>query len=107
MEHRYTGRMETSLDVVIYNMRGMNLKGCLCNVSREGMYIRTDGQRIRKGETLDIEVTNSCCLRGWVVHISDDGIGVLFVSPVPDESDSSSPPIPLPDECLNCLKIDG
>jgi len=107
MEHRYTGRIEAAQDVVIYNMRGKNIKGRLRNVSRDGMYIRTDAQSIHKGETLEIELTNSCCIRGWVVHIRDEGIGVLLVTPPNDETDSDSAPVPFTEIYLSCLKIDG
>ena len=106
MEHRYTGRMTASRQVVISDRRGNNLPGRLRNVSREGMYIGTDSQRIQKGETLDIELTNNCCIRGWVVHVSDGGIGVLIISPAADTTTRSSPPLPLPDICLRCLDID-
>ena len=107
MEHRYTGRIEAAQDVVIYNMAGKNLKGRLRNVSRDGMYICTDAQCIHKGETLRIELRNSCCIRGWVVHIRDEGIGVLLVTPPSEVTANTSPPIPLPELCLSCLKIDG
>ena len=105
MEHRYTGRIEASQDVVICNMTGMNLKGKVRNVSRDGMYICTDTQCIHKGETLSIELKNSCCIRGWVVHTHDKGIGVLLVSPPGNDNAGSSPPLPLPDLCLSCLEI--
>jgi PilZ domain len=105
MEHRYAGRIEAAQDVVICNMTGINLKGKLRNISRDGMYIRTDAQCIQKGETLDIEMANSCCIRGWVVHVGNEGIGVLLVTPPAGETPSASPPIPLTDICLNCLDI--
>ena len=104
MEHRYASRIEATQDVVIYNTSGMNLKGKLLNVSRDGMYICTDAQCIHKGETLNIELRNSCCIRGWVVHIHDEGIGVLLVSPTDNETAGNSPPLPLPELCMSCLE---
>ena len=106
MEHRCTGRSKASRDVLIYTLKGTNLKGFLRNVSREGMYILTDVQSIQRSDMIDLEFTSGCCIRGWVVHIGDEGVGLLFVPPLADEIDSASPTIPLSNTCLKCLEID-
>ncbi len=79
MEHRCSERKEVLLDAVIRNRRGLTLQGKVRNLSNEGMYIEVVTPDIRKGGMLDIELSNECCLRGWVTHTSDNGIGVLFV----------------------------
>lgn len=104
MEHRYTRRIKTSRNVVIYDRRGNDLKGAIKNVNREGMYIRTDAQHIRKGESLDIELVHDCCIRVCVVHVNDEGFGVLIVPPRGDIKIGASPPYPLPDLCRTCLE---
>lgn len=81
MEHRCVGRSKVSLDVVIRDKRGLIWQGRVRDVNREGMLIQTDSQGIQKGEMLDIELSSGCCMRGWVVHTGDNGIGVLLVSP--------------------------
>jgi hypothetical protein len=104
MEHRYTVRIKTSLNVVIYDRRGNDLEGALQNVSREGMYIRTDSRHVRKGETLDIGLAHDCYMRVYVVHVNDEGFGVLIVPPSDDVTIGASPPYPLPDLSRKCLE---
>ena len=106
MEHRCTGRHKATRDALIHTTRGQSRKGLLRDVSKEGMYIETEVQDIRKGETVDIEVTSDCCIKGWVVRIGDEGVGVAFFPPQTNAADSPSPPIPLPNTCLKCLKFD-
>lgn len=107
MEHRCTGRSKASRDVLIHTCRGNILNGSLRNVSSEGMYLQTDVQDIQKCETVDIELTTGCCIRGWIAHIGDDGVGVLLVPPLADEIGSPSPPVPLSNACLKCIKFDN
>ena len=107
MEHRCTRRCKASQDVLIQTRAGIILKGFLRNVSREGMYIQIDTQSIRKLEMIDVELSSGCCIRGWVLHIDDEGVGVLFIPPQADVTDSASPPIPLSNTCLRCLETDN
>ncbi len=79
MEHRCSERKEVLLDVVVRNRQGLTLQGQAQNLSSEGMYIEVVSPDIRKGGMLDIELPDECCLRGWVAHTGDNGIGVLFV----------------------------
>jgi len=106
MEHRCAKRKKSSRDVSIHTQTGLILKGILQNVSREGMYIQTALKRLRYHEKIDVELSNDCCIRGLVVRIGNDGVGVLFIPPTQADSDSSSPPIPLSNTCLKCLEID-
>ena len=106
MEHRCTGRKKASRDVLIHACGGNILQGSLRNVSREGMYIQADVRDIHKCEVIDIELTNGCCIRGWVAHIGDDGVGILLVPPLTDEIGNPSPPIPLSNACLKCIQFD-
>lgn len=107
MEHRCSGRRKASRDVIIHACGGETLKGSLKNVSREGMYIQTNMRNIQKCEVIDIELSSGCCIRGWVAHIGDDGVGVLLVPPLEDEIGSPSPPVPLSNACLKCIKFDN
>jgi len=85
MEHRCNERKKVLLDVVIRNRRGLIRQGKARNLSSEGMYIEVVSQGIRKGGMFDIELSNDCCLRGWVAHTGDNGIGILFVLPTHGE----------------------
>ena len=106
MEHRCTGRSKASRKVLIHAQKGQELKGFLRDVSREGMFIQIDVKGMRKGDMIDIEVTSGCCICGWVVHIGDEGVGVIFVPPLAERTGSSSPLIPLSNTCLKCLEFD-
>jgi len=89
MEHRYYERKEVLADLVIRNQRGLIQQGKARNFSREGMYIEVVSSDIRKGGMLDIELSNECCLRGWVIYTDVNGIGVLFVPPTNGEVDKA------------------
>lgn len=106
MEHRCAKRKILSRDVSIHTQKGQHLKGSLRNVSREGMYIQTTIESIRYHEKIDVELSHDCHIRGRVVRIGNDGVGVLFIPPPETMTNSSSPPIPLSYTCLHCLEID-
>ena len=106
MEHRCAKRKKSSRDVSIHTQVGLNLKGFLRNFSREGMYIQTEVERLRYHEKIDVELSNDCCIRGRIVRIGNDGVGVLFIPPTRAELDSPYSPIPLSNTCLKCLEID-
>ena len=106
MEHRCTRRIKASRDVIIQTRTGQILNGFLRNISREGMYIQIETRHIRKLEMIDVELSSGCCIRGWILHIDDEGVGVLFIPPQADATDRSSPPIPLSNTCLRCLETD-
>jgi len=89
MEHRCSTRKKILLNVIIRNQRGLMQRGKARNLSNEGMYIEVTSAEIKKGIMLDIELSDTCCLRGWVAHDSDNGIGVLFSAPAFTEVEPS------------------
>ncbi len=80
MEHRWGTRKPMLLDVYIRDELGVTSHGKVNNISQGGMYIQINLHGIKKGTLIDLETANGCCIRGWVVHVQTNSIGIMFVS---------------------------
>ncbi len=78
MEHRWKERSEVSLDVVVRGRDELVVRGRSQDISPDGMFIRLAGRIPPTGTAVGIEVPQFGRLRGWVVHVGDEGIGVMF-----------------------------
>lgn len=80
MEHRWGTRKPVLQDVCIRDETGVTSHGKINNINHGGMYIQIDLHGIKKGSIIDLEAANGRCIRGWVVHVQTNGIGIMFVS---------------------------
>jgi len=80
MEHRFKRRCPLSLDVVVRGRDGLTLHGRTRDISLDGMFIQLAPQAVRTSTVVEIELSRCGCLHGWVVHVGDEGIGVMFRS---------------------------
>lgn len=78
LEHRCGKRKPLSLDVVIRGRDGLPLQGRMSDISRDGMFIRLGSHTVSPSTMVEIEVSHCGCLRGWVVHTGDEGVGIMF-----------------------------
>ncbi len=80
MEHRWKERCPVSLDLVVRSRDGLTLHGRTRDISPDGMFIRLGRQSVSKNTVVEIEVPRCGCLHGWVLHVGDEGIGLMFRS---------------------------
>ncbi len=80
MEHRLRNRCELSMDVVVHGRDGLTLHGRTHDISPDGMFIRLPGEAVSDRKVVEIEISRDVWLHGWVVHVEDEGIGVMFHS---------------------------
>ncbi len=80
MEHRLKNRCELSMDVVVHGRDGLALRGKTHDISPDGMFIRLAPDAVSSRKIVEIELSPGVWLRGWVVHVEDGGIGVMFHS---------------------------
>jgi hypothetical protein len=82
MEHRYSPRVEGALDVEL-SCRGRHLgRYQTRNISFEGMFLETGPVDLEPNDFLDLRLKakgRSHSMRGFVVHRSCDGVGVMVV----------------------------
>lgn len=90
MEHRYFSRLPLKMDVEIQS-RGRYL-GCFktCDISFNGMSIKTESADLRENDVVGISVqfdqdeTKSFKMKGLVIHHSEDACGVMFLRFYPE-----------------------
>ncbi len=80
MEHRLKKRCQLSLDVTVRGHDGLSLHDRICNVSPDGMFIQLAWRAVPASNVVEIEIPPYGNLHGWVVHVGDNGIGVMFRS---------------------------
>ncbi len=80
MEHRLKNRCELSLDVVVHGRNGLTLHGRTHDISLDGMFIQLARQAVSINKIVEIELPHGVWLHGWVVHVEDEGIGIMFRS---------------------------
>ncbi len=80
MEHRLRSRCELAIDVVVHGRNGLALQGRTRDISPDGMFIRIPDKAVRTNKMVDVELPQGVCLHGWVVHVEDEGIGIMFHS---------------------------
>jgi hypothetical protein len=82
MEHRYSPRVEGALDVEI-SCRGRHLgRYQTRNISFDGMFLETGAVDLEPNDFLGLRLKakgQSHRMRGFVVHRSRDGVGVMVV----------------------------
>ncbi len=80
VEHRWKKRRQIVLDVVVRDRTGLSLRGTGRDISNHGMFIRVPPQAVSANKVVEIEFPNCACVRGWVMHTTDEGIGIMFHS---------------------------
>jgi len=78
MEHRWKKRRQLSLDVVVRTRNALILHGKSRDISHDGMSIQLAVQAVPINAMVEIEFPGCGCLHAWVMHVGDDGIGVMF-----------------------------
>ncbi|ALP53763.1 hypothetical protein Tel_11825 [Candidatus Tenderia electrophaga] len=66
------------MEVVVRRCDGLIVHGRTRDFSTDGMFIRAARQAVPTNTAIEIEIPRCGCLRGWVVHVGDEGIGVMF-----------------------------
>lgn len=94
MEHRLSERRPMTLDVLIFHQGLPMGRGRTRNIGREGMFIETEITDFPEGTTLDVEVDvdtgqgeQRVRLPALVIHRNDEGIGLMFLTFVPEIQD--------------------
>lgn len=89
MEHRWTGRVPTSRQVLVYLDTGVSLLCAARNISVEGLYVVTDPYRRRMYPGAFVEVGLIPCsgdslqvlhVPAMIIHVEPDGAGLMFIS---------------------------
>jgi len=87
VEHRYGERLSITLDVLLKRQGKPVLRGRVRNIGLGGVLIRMESGVLMERKMVDIELpldsasNDGCCrVKGWVVHSSDAGVGLLFRS---------------------------
>ena len=67
---------------VFFNCGNQKCAGLIKNISRGGVFIET-GDQFFFGQPIELEIPNTRIdrgkrIRGWIVHLSQSGIGVTF-----------------------------
>ncbi len=80
MEHRLKKRCQLSLDVTVRGHNGLSLAGRTRDISPDGMFVELAWRAVSANNVVEIEIPSYGNLHGWVVHVGDKGIGVMFRS---------------------------
>ncbi len=81
LEHRYKKRLQLSLDVVVRWRNGLKLNGKSRDFSTDGVFVQlATPEAVPASTVVKVELLGYGCLRGWVMHTGDEGIGVMFRS---------------------------
>ncbi len=80
LEHRWGKRRPLSLNVVVRGRDGLPLHGRMSDISQYGMFIRFASHAVSPSTMVEIDISHCGCLRGWVVHTVEEGIGVMVRS---------------------------
>ena len=81
MEHRYSDRLTTDLNIVIYKKNLLVAMGVVKNIGSEGVFIESGFNELCTNQPLEIEFFSnekslkSCRLKAVVVHRTDLGFG--------------------------------
>lgn len=85
MEHRWSARKQIDRNATIFNGGTPVALGQLKNVSQGGAFVSTRDGAYRRGMCLELEFalpSNGAFARhrvfAMVVHVADDGIGLMF-----------------------------
>ncbi len=92
MEHRYSSRTPANTKVLIYRKGIPVAMGLAENISRNGLFLRTDFQSINLFQPLEVELlprnksAGTDRLKTFVVHKADNGFGLEITSEVENSS---------------------
>lgn len=85
MEHRWSERKSTDLNVLLYRQGHATIPGKLCNLGLEGMYIETGPRDLAEGMVLHVAFSldgqtgrQHLRLPALVVHHSEQGVGMML-----------------------------
>ncbi len=91
VEHRYTQRQPDHFEVTLSNPRYGTATARVENISPEGMALRLEDSPFPQGALLDMELPesrqalfHSCLVRGYVVYVQQDQIGLWLLEPSGD-----------------------
>ncbi len=92
VEHRYAHRQPDHFEVTLSNPRYGTATARVENISPEGMALRLDDSPFPQGALLDMVLPqsrqtlfNTCFLRGYVVYVHEDQIGLWLLEPSGDD----------------------
>jgi len=80
LEHRWNKRSPLSQGVVVRGRDGLTLHGKTGDISADGMFIRLAPHALLINTVVEVELSHCGCLRSWVVHAGDEGVGIMFNS---------------------------
>ena len=81
LEHRWKKRSPLTQNVLVRGRDGLTLQGKTGDISPDGMFIRlAPHAAVSINAVVEVELFHCGCLRGWVVHAGDEGIGIMFRS---------------------------
>jgi len=87
MEHRWSKRQPLVLDVVLKCSGKPDLIVRARDIAHDGMFVCVKRGSLRKGDILDVEFSledelgsKHYCQKAWVVHSSDEGAGLMFIT---------------------------
>ncbi len=88
MEHRLSERRPSDLELILKRSGKSDLTAQAHDIAQDGMFICVAGGCLRQGEMFDVEFAlekpsgaKRYSQKAWVVHCSDEGVGVMFIAP--------------------------
>ena len=91
MEHRHHPRKRAAQSAFFYHPQGFVCPCRVDNISKNGLYVKTDETRLCKGSCVKLAIkalprsTEMRTIKALVVHKGDDGMGLLLEKDVPFE----------------------
>jgi uncharacterized lipoprotein YajG len=91
MEHRWSDRIFSSFDVLLFNNNIPVVECKASNIGLYGMFVKTGPVRYARNSVLDVEIVTDAKkhpkkyrLPAYVVHQSKEGLGLAFKDDNPD-----------------------
>lgn len=80
MEHRWKKRYPLSQDVIVRCGNSLTLHGRIRDISLDGMFIQLVPDVVSTSMLVEVEISRCGSLHGLVIHVENEGIGVMFRS---------------------------